>query len=104
MKKIASEAAAYTPAVPRSGSRAISRNPGATRITNGSRPFQAARLGAAPVQPVRQVEAYRQLGELGGLEGADPRQGEPALRPVGRDADPRDEDHRQQHEGHDEDR
>ena len=47
---------------------------------------------------MRQVEADRQLGELGRLEAADPRQEEPASRAERGRADARDQDDRQ--EGH----
>ncbi len=40
MKKMLMATMAYTPAVPRSGSMAIRKNPGATSRPNGMRPFQ----------------------------------------------------------------
>ena len=43
MKKMLTATITYTPAVPRSGSAAMRKKPGATSIVNGTRPFQNER-------------------------------------------------------------
>ena len=47
MKKMLTATMMYTPAVPRSGSMAMRKKPGATSMPNGTRPFQKL-LAAVP--------------------------------------------------------